>query len=123
MVGERLLRKKGSASFSRRICILFFGLLACKLGPPGRIAHDANKTAQVNQAYSYSADGQVHLTRTPSDSFWFATCGEDSASGFNVDREGHVTFTPKEARVYKLCVEVRTAAGADDSYSFEVTAQ
>ncbi len=105
-----------------RVLILLLALGCCKLGPPGRIAHDANKTAQVGQPYSYSPDGAVHLTQTPSDSFWFATCGADSASGFEVDREGHVAFTPKEARVYKLCVELRTAAGADDTYSFEVTA-
>lgn len=95
---------------------------ACKLGPPGQIAHDAAATAQVGKPYSYSADGMVHVSRTPSDSFWFAPCGDDAASGFAVEREGKVTFTPKDARVYKLCVELRTSTSVNDRYEFEVTA-
>ncbi|HSQ62291.1 MAG TPA: hypothetical protein VLM85_03725 [Polyangiaceae bacterium] len=95
---------------------------ACKLGPPGHIAHDANTTAKVGQPYEYSPDKMVHMTQTPSDSFWFAPCGDDKASGFDVAREGQVTFTPREARAYELCVELRTAAGADDTYKFKVTA-
>ncbi len=103
--------------------VLAFGTLgACKLGPPGRIAHDANKTAKVGQPYEYAPDKMVHTTQTPSDSFWFSPCGDDKANGFDVAREGQVTFTPKEARVYDVCVELRTAAGADDTYQFRVTA-
>lgn len=109
MVGERLL-----------VLALLAG---CKLGPAGRIAHDANKDAHAGEPYSYSADGLVHVSRTPSDSFWFSPCGDDSTSGFAVDREGNVTFTPKEARVYNLCIELRTAAGVDDTYRFEVVAR
>jgi len=105
------------------VILLIAGALdGCKIGPPGQIAHDAAATAQVGKPYSYAADGMVHVSRTPSDSFWFAACGDDASSGFAVEREGKVTFTPKAARVYKLCVELRTSAGADDKYEFEVTA-
>jgi hypothetical protein len=97
-------------------------LSACKIGPAGRIAHDANKSAQVGKPYAYSADGMVHVSRTPSDSFWFAACGDDAKNGVTVEREGQVAFTPKEARTYRLCVEVRTAGGVDDTYEFDVTA-